>query len=232
MLEVNAFTIGVPGFTLGPVDLSVKRGEFLSIIGPTGSGKSMLLEGIMGVLPENRRQFSGKVKWDGRDITHAPPEERHFGIVYQDAALFPHLNCLDNILYGTRYRAIDETTVGNRLEWLVNRFKIRHLLDRRPNRLSGGERQRVALARVLILEPRLILLDEPLSALDPIFRQEIRQLIVDLHHELGLTFIMVSHDFFEVRHMADSVILLSKGKIVQQGTPDEVMGHLGHWWPH
>lgn len=222
VLEIKNLTLSVPGFELGPVDLQVDRGEFFAVIGATGSGKSMLLETIMGILPENRLSFGGSISWEGRDITGDPPEKRRFGIVYQDLALFPHLKVVDNILYGVRYNQALHKTAAEKLKWLVDRFQIGHILHRYPWNLSGGERQRVALARVLILEPRLIMLDEPLSALDPIFRREIRQLLQDIHRELGITFIMVSHDFNEVRSMAGSVAVLSHGKVVAVGPVEQV----------
>ncbi len=222
MLKVRGLFLKLPGFSLGPIDLFVKKGGFLCIVGPTGSGKSLLLEAIAGLLPENLAVFKGKVLWGKSDFTLLPPEKRNFGLVYQDSGLFPHLSVKENILFGTRFRKIPQDTVKKRFNRVVERFKISPILEKFPAHLSGGERQRVALARVLILEPRLILLDEPLSALDSVFKREIAKLLYKLHRDLALTMLMVTHDFSEVRALAQKVAVMNKGRLVQTGTVKEI----------
>ncbi len=217
MLEVKNLTVRVPGFVLKDITLEVKQGDFFAVIGPTGSGKSLLLESIVGILPENLAQYSGKIVWKGRDITFLPPNRRGFGIVYQESALFPHLRVKENVCYGLRYLKISPSHARERFDLVVERLGIGPLLERFPARLSGGERQRVALARVLMLRPRVILLDEPISALDPLFQDDIRELLQMLHREFGLTFVMVSHNLEDVMHLAQRGAVMHRGSVVQQG---------------
>lgn len=223
MLEVKGLFIQLPGFSLGPIELSVKKGQFLSIVGPSGSGKSLLIEAIAGLLPENLVEFRGAIFWDENDFTLLPPEKRNFGLVYQDSGLFPHLTVKENILFGTRFRKISPILVKKRFNWVVERFRIASVLDKFPKHLSGGERQRVALSRILVLEPRLILLDEPLSAIDSVFKKEIAKLLYDIHKDLSITMLMVTHDFSEVKALAQRVAVLNKGRLVQTGKVEEIL---------
>jgi molybdate/tungstate transport system ATP-binding protein len=218
MIELSHLNLILSDFSLEDINLSIDQGDFFALIGPTGAGKSLILETMLGMLPLD----GGTITLNDRDITRLAPEKRGLGIVYQDFALFPHLNVRKNILYGTAFHDLPQDKVAGHLEFLVKKLGIRHLLHRRPTTLSGGEKQRVALARALILEPAALLLDEPLSALDPVLRVEIKDLLRSIHHELGTTMVMVSHSFSDVFYLANRVAILKEGRIVQQGAVSQV----------
>lgn len=213
MIHLNHIHLTLPGFALKDINLCIHKNDFFSLIGPTGSGKSLLLEGIVGFMP-----FSdGRLLLEGRDITNRPVEKRHLAIVYQDFALFPHLDVTRNITYGVPYHNIPEKEVQNRFESLISTLGLEKIIKRTPKNLSGGEKQRVALARSLILNPRVLLLDEPLSALDPIFHEEAKQLLKKIHTEMDITIIMVSHNFPDVTYLANRGAIIKDGRIIQQG---------------
>ncbi len=218
MLEIKNLNLRVPGFSLRNINLTIPGGAFFAIIGPTGSGKSLLLETIMGLVS----QESGSILLDGKDVSQLPPEERGFGIVYQDSGLFPHLTVKKNIEYGLKYHHVDKGECKKRIEFVIKNLGIDHILYRYPGNLSGGEKQRVALARVLVLRPRVILLDEPLSSLDPVFQEEIRDILKELHQKLEITFLIVSHNFSEVLYLAESAAIIHDGRIVQHGLIDDI----------
>ena len=205
-------------FHLYDINLSVEKGEFFSLIGPTGAGKTVLLEAITGLIPVKH----GNIFIEGRQVTRLPPEKRGISIVYQDQALFPHLTVLDNITYGLHFHKIDPKERKRRLHTLVEALNIGHLEKRLPIHLSGGELQRVALARALMVHPSVLLLDEPLSALDPRFKEEIRKGLKELHQSSGTTFLMVTHDFTDVLSLSDRGAVMSGGKIEQVGNIDEI----------
>lgn len=184
------------------------------IVGPSGAGKTLLLEAIAGLQPIS----GGRIFISGRDITCLTPEKRRIGLVYQDYALFPHLTVKENIRYGLRFSSGCE---GSYYSHLIELLKLQKLLERFPGTLSGGEQQRVALARSLILMPDLLLLDEPLSALDPLFREEIQDYLKLLHSE-GNTIIMVTHDFGEVLSLGQRVAVINGGKLHQVGDVESV----------
>lgn len=207
-----------PGFSLGPIDLHIAAGEFFILIGPTGSGKTVILESIVGL----KRPDSGKIILDGRDVTRIPPEKRQVGIVFQDQALFPHLSVYENIVFGLRYQRQRPKPTRNVLEKIIETLALGSHLNKSVRDLSGGERQRAALARALAIAPRVLLLDEPLSALDPSFRGEIQQLLKQLHTSMDTTFLMVTHDFNEAFYLADRVGVLTKGTLEQTGSVAEV----------
>lgn len=218
MIRIENLHVRLPEFNLEGVYLHARKGEFFVLLGPTGSGKTVLLESIAGLMPVT----AGRIHLDGREVTALPPEQRAIGIVYQDSALFPHLSVRENITYGLRYHRKDPSQDGRRFDRLVAALGIGHLLARSPAHLSGGEKQRVALARALVVAPALLLLDEPLSALDPNFREEIRDILKDLHRHTGVTVLMVTHDFGEARYLADRIAIIHKGRLEQTGSCHEI----------
>jgi molybdate/tungstate transport system ATP-binding protein len=217
MIRVEDLAIVLPGFSLEDIHLQVAPGEAFALLGPTGAGKTLLLEAIVGVVPVNR----GRILIDGHDVTGLPPERRKIGIVYQDHALFPHLTVEENILYGQRYCAPPLPPVAS----LIERLGLARLLPRRIHSLSGGEKQRVALARSLAVAPSVLLLDEPLTALDPNFREDIRGLIKALHRDTGITLLMVTHDFAEAHFLAQRTAVMHRGRIEQVGPVETVFAH-------
>ena len=217
MIRLEDLTLSVPGFTVPDLNLMVDAGEFFVLLGPTGSGKTMILESIAGL----RRPESGRIYIQDRDVTREPPEKRRVGVVYQDSALFPHLSVEKNINYGRRYHPRDPRD-DKRLDDIIDQLGLRRLLKRAVHNLSGGEKQRIALARALAVSPSVLLLDEPLSALDPSFREEIRKSLKGLNQNLGITFFMVTHDFSEALFLADRAAVLSAGKIEQCGLVQEI----------
>jgi molybdate/tungstate transport system ATP-binding protein len=218
MIQIEGLAVRLPGFFLGPVDLSVEQGEFFCLLGPTGAGKTLILESVAGMV----RIFSGQIRVSDRDVTGLPPERRGVGIVYQDCALFPHLSVEKNIRYGLRYHNGTHSDGIARCRDLVARLGLSHLMDRSVTTLSGGEKQRVALARALATAPSVLLLDEPLASLDPCFREEIRDLFRSLHRETGLTVLMVTHDFTDAHSLAQRVAILHDGRIEQTGPVESV----------
>lgn len=214
MIRLEGLAIDLPGFRLAPLDLAVEEGEFFMLVGPSGAGKTLLLEAVAGL----QSVSGGRIYLDGRDVTSFPPERRRIALVYQDYALFPHLTVAENIAYGLRFGGRGDPA---HLDRLVGLLRLGHLLDRRPLTLSGGERQRAALARALAVRPDLLLLDEPLSALDPLFREEIQSHLRELHGE-GLTLLMVTHDFGEVLSLGQRVAVLDEGVLQQVDAVEEV----------
>ena len=218
MIEVKDLTVSLGDFVLQHATLSIERGEYFIILGPTGAGKTVLLESIAGLYPVE----TGEIWLDGKDITYVEPEKRNIGVVYQDYVLFPHLSVKDNITYGLRVKRRPKTEINDTLQRLVSLLNIGHLLDRKPDTLSGGESQKVSLARALSVSPQVLLLDEPLSALDPGTKEEIQRELRTIHERLKLTFIHVTHDFEEAVALADRIAVVGEGKIMQVGTPEQV----------
>jgi len=218
MIRIEDLHIRLPDFSLDKVNLVIQSGDFFVLMGPTGSGKTLLLEAIAGLMQTS----SGRILIDGREMAGQPPENRGIGIVYQDQALFPHLSVSQNIAYGLRYHRVDSNKARGHVDKLVDLLDLTHILDRLPANLSGGEKQRVALARALAVRPRVLLLDEPLSALDPNFRDGVRQALKALHAGTGTTFMMVSHDFSDALSLADRAAVINSGKIEQVGSVDDI----------
>src|SRR3954463_8486968 len=203
---------------LKDVSLEVRRGEFVCFLGPSGCGKTTLLRAVAGLDP----QEEGRIEIAGRDVTRAPPAERDFGIVFQSYALFPNLTVAQNVGYGLVNRRRPGAEVKRRVEELLTLVGMPEQSAKYPVQLSGGQQQRVALARALATSPSLLLLDEPLSALDARVRVYLRHEIKSLQRRLGLTTIMVTHDQEEALTMADRIVVMNHGVIEQVGSPIEI----------
>ncbi len=203
------------------VSLKVREGEYFVVLGPTGAGKTVLVECIAGIHKPPR----GEIYLDGERIDHLKPEERGIGYVPQDYALFPHMTVKDNIAFGLRIRRIPISHIEERVESLANLLRINHLLHRYPQTLSGGEKQRVALARALAINPRLMLLDEPLSALDEQTREELCRELKRIHRETGMMIIHISHNLEETFSLADRVCILNEGKVMALDKPELLLTH-------
>ncbi|MEW5892605.1 MAG: ABC transporter ATP-binding protein [Pseudomonadota bacterium] len=213
MLELETLSARAGGFRLDGVSLTVGAGECHAVLGPSGSGKSTLLAAVLGTLPVS----SGHVRLAGQDITRLPVEHRHLGYVPQQLGLFPHLSVRDNVRYSARARRVPEAEYRPLLDRLTEITGIGALLDRRVSTLSGGERQRVALVRALAANPRLVLLDEPFTALNESLRRELWWLMKDLQRERGLTVLLVTHDLTEAYFLADHITVLIDGRQEQSG---------------
>ena len=200
------------------VTLSIGSGEFFAMLGPSGSGKTTCLRLIAGFEAPD----AGRILLDGQDVTGNPPYERDVNTVFQDYALFPHLSVLDNVAYGPRVRGIRQSERHARARELLALVKLSEMAARRPSQLSGGQRQRVALARALVNKPRVLLLDEPLGALDLKLREDMQLELKSLQRQLGITFVFVTHDQGEALSMADRVAIFNQGRIEQLATPREL----------
>jgi putative spermidine/putrescine transport system ATP-binding protein len=200
------------------VNLSVERGEFVSLLGPSGCGKTTTLRMIAGF----ERPTVGRILLDGEDITALPPNRRHIGMVFQSYALFPHMTVAQNIAFGLQMRKLPSREIEERVRQMLALVHLEDLKDRYPHQLSGGQQQRVALARALAIEPRVLLLDEPLSALDAKIRMELRIEIRRVQRQLGITTIYVTHDQEEALSISDRVVVMNQGQIGQIGTPLEI----------
>jgi putative spermidine/putrescine transport system ATP-binding protein len=203
---------------LDNVSLAVRRGEFLTLLGPSGSGKTTLLMSIAGFVQPDR----GDIQLDQRSIVHLPPERRNFGMVFQGYALFPHMTVFDNVAFPLRVRKRPEAEVQEKVKAALDLVQLTSRADRHPRQLSGGQQQRVALARAMVFTPHLLLLDEPLSALDKNLRGDMQDELKRLHKRVGLTFIYVTHDQDEALSMSDRIAVMRDGKIVQHGSPSDL----------
>ncbi len=221
MIEIKNLYLRLSNFALTGIDLTVKKGDLFILVGPSGSGKTLLLETIAGL----RRITSGTVKIGGKDVTFLEPEKRRIGMVYQDCALFPHLTVAENIAFGLKIRRVPVSRIRRELDKVAELFDILHLFDRMPDALSGGEEQKVALARAMVINPEVLLLDEPLSSLDPQTSEGVRQEIVRLNSELGITMINVTHDFEEAVSIGTRAAVIGDGEIRQIGLPCQIFEH-------
>jgi putative spermidine/putrescine transport system ATP-binding protein len=203
---------------LHPTSISVQKGEFLTLLGPSGSGKSTLLSLISGLSEPD----GGAVLIDGTDVTYGAPNERGIGMVFQNYALFPHLTVAENVAFPLRLRRIDTTRRAAMVERALKMVDLPHLSHRFPRELSGGQQQRIALARCIVYEPSIILMDEPLGALDKRMRDQMQFEIRRIHRELGATILYVTHDQEEAMTMSDRICLMRAGRIEQIGTPDDL----------
>jgi molybdopterin-binding protein len=218
MLQIRNLSKDLGEFVLRNVSIDIDLGEYMVIIGPTGAGKTILLETIAGIYPPD----SGSIVLEGRDITGLPPRDRNICVVYQDYMLFSHLTVEENIGFGLVSRKMDRDEIKKRVIEVAGLLSIDHLLHRSPATLSGGEQQRTAIARAIVMDPVLLLLDEPLSALDGQTRAMLQKELRRLHQRYKITVMHVTHNFEEVFALADRVAVMNDGEIVQCGHPDEV----------
>lgn len=200
------------------MSLSVERGEFISFLGPSGCGKTTTLQMVAGLLPPT----SGKIFLDGVDITDTPPNQRGLGIVFQSYALFPHMSVIENVSFGLEMRGVAKRERLERCRAVLEQVRLGQFADRYPKELSGGQRQRVALARALVIEPPLLLLDEPLSNLDAKLREEMRIELRLLQQAIGVTTILVTHDQEEALSMSDRIVVMQHGEVSQIAAPLEL----------
>jgi ABC-type sugar transport system ATPase subunit len=223
MIKVRNLWVDLGDFVLQNANLDISNGEYFVILGPTGAGKTVLLESIAGLYPLRE----GRIWLNGNEVTRLEPEKRGISIVYQDQMLFPHLSVRDNVTFGLKIRKIRPSEREQTLSWLAGLLEIHHLLNRKPDTLSGGEKQKVALARALSVKPKLLLLDEPLSALDPSNRETLQRELRRIHEQYRVTTVHVTHDFEEAIALADRVAVIGDGCIQQIGTPEQIFRQPG-----
>jgi len=209
-VECKDLSITRGEFNLKSINLSVEEGEIFAILGRTGSGKTVLLETLAGFY---QSQYSGEILLFGNDANDLPANEREMGFVYQDSGLFPHMTVEQNIAYGLKMNHYDAKVIEDKVKHVTELLSITSILKQYPATISGGEKQRTALARSLVLNPKILLLDEPFSALDPATRQKMYVEIKRIHQEYGCTIIFVTHDFGEAQHLAGRVGIMLKGEL-------------------
>ncbi len=218
MLELNHIQKAFDGTpVLKDISIQVEDGEIVSILGPSGCGKTTLLNLILGIV----RADDGTILCDGEDLTNAPMEKRGFNIVFQDYALFPNLNVSQNITYGLKNKP--NISTPQEVEDLISLLELKEHLNKRVDQLSGGQKQRVALARTMVMKPRILLLDEPLSALDGVIKESIKDRIKTIAREYHLTTIIVTHDPEEALTLSDKVLIINQGRIAQYGRPADII---------
>lgn len=200
------------------LDLSIAKGEFVSMLGPSGSGKTTLLMMLAGF----ESPTSGAISVGGKRVDALPPHKRNMGVVFQNYALFPHMSVVDNVAFPLKMRGASRSEIVERVTKALDMVQLGAFHERRPIQLSGGQQQRVALARALVFEPEVVLMDEPLGALDKKLREQMQMDIRDLHHRLGLTIVFVTHDQTEALTMSDRIAIFNHGKIEQIGGPSEI----------
>ncbi|MCO6185591.1 ABC transporter ATP-binding protein [Rhizobium sp. L1K21] len=199
-------------------NLGVRKGEFVSFLGPSGCGKTTVLRMVAGF----ETPTAGAITIDGQDVTRLPANKRRIGMVFQAYALFPNMNVYDNVAFGLKISGMDKSAIDRRVKDMLDMIALGHLADRYPYQMSGGQQQRVALARALAPQPQVLLLDEPLSALDAKIRVSLREDIRNIQRELGITTVFVTHDQEEALSISDRVIVMNKGRADQIGTPAEI----------
>ena len=218
MLEVIDLWKRWKEFELQGISFEVESGEYFVLLGPSGAGKTLLLECIAGLHVLDK----GKIIIDGKDVTFFPPEKRSVGMVFQEYALFPHMTVWENVEFGLEVRKVPLNERRKRVKELLELLKVEQLAHRYPSTLSGGEKQRVALARALAVNPKVLLLDEPLSALDAPLRRKLRDELKRLHKVLRIPFVHVTHDQMEAYSLADKIAVINKGVILEIGSPEKI----------
>jgi putative spermidine/putrescine transport system ATP-binding protein/spermidine/putrescine transport system ATP-binding protein len=223
IIELHNLTKTFPGGIVAVNDLSfaVREGEFVTLLGPSGCGKTTTLRLVAGF----EEPDAGRIVLAGRDVTDDPPYRRAVNTVFQDYALFPHMTVAQNVGYGLRIGGVARAEIAGRVQDALRMVDLLDKIDARPNQLSGGQKQRVGLARAIIRRPKVLLLDEPLSALDVKLRESMQVELKHLHQRLGITFVLVTHDQKEALVMSDRVVVMDAGRIVQAGTPGELYDH-------
>jgi putative spermidine/putrescine transport system ATP-binding protein len=221
--QLNSLQLGISKryankTVLDNLELDVRQGEFVTFLGPSGCGKSTALSIVAGLIPATE----GEIRLNGERIDHLPPEKRGFGMVFQNYALFPHMTVYDNVAFGLTLTTLAQDEIKRRVQEMLRLVQLLGFEERYPAQLSGGQQQRVAIARALVLRPRLMLFDEPLSNLDAKLRVEMRAEIKQIHADLGLTSIYVTHDQSEALSMSDRIVVLRNGILMQSGSPQEI----------
>jgi spermidine/putrescine transport system ATP-binding protein len=200
------------------VSLTIRKGEFVTLLGPSGCGKTTILRSIAGLV----QPTGGEINVAGRRIDNIPIHKRNIGLVFQNYALFPHKSIYDNIAFGLKYRNVEKPLIAQKVKRALDMVRLPGVEKKLPSEMSGGQQQRIALARAIVIEPDVLLLDEPLSALDANLREEMRTELKIIQREVGITTIFVTHDQEEALAMSDRIVVMNKGLIEQVGTPEEV----------
>ena len=208
------------------LNLDLEEGELVALLGPSGCGKTTTLRMIAGF----EEADSGTISFGGRDVTSLPPERRNTGMVFQNYALFPHLTVAQNVAFGLEMRKVPKAEIARRVDAILDKVQLRELADRYPRQLSGGQQQRTALARALVINPSVLLLDEPLANLDAKLREEMRFYIRSLQQEFGITTVYVTHDQSEALVLADRIAVMKDGVLQQVGTPTDIYQRPGNAW--
>jgi ABC-type Fe3+/spermidine/putrescine transport system ATPase subunit len=218
-VELRQVTLGYADVVaVDAIDLRIEKGAFCTLLGPSGCGKTTLLRSIAGlVLPR-----SGDILINGRRVNDIPIHQRNIGLVFQNYALFPHKNVFDNVAFGLKYRRVDRQSIARRVSRALETVRLPGVEQRLPAQLSGGQQQRIALARAIVIEPDVLLLDEPLSALDANLREDMRAELKTIQRELGITTVFVTHDQEEALAISDRIVVMNRGRVEQAGTPEEV----------
>ncbi|WP_448523878.1 ABC transporter ATP-binding protein [Pseudothermotoga sp.] len=203
---------------LDGIDLTIEEGSFVVLLGPSGCGKTTLMRCISGL----EKLTEGKIYFDDKDVSNVPPKDRNVAMVFQSYAVWPHMKVRDNIAYPLKLKKVPKKEIEERVRWVSELLHISELLDRFPAQLSGGQRQRVAVARAIVHQPKVLLMDEPLSNLDALLRVKMRSELKKLHERVKVTTIYVTHDQVEAMTMGDKIAVMNAGKIVQFGTPEEI----------